>query len=38
MNIMDHTRVCGIIDRLQTLLDNDPDEFEMRVEDIEEII
>jgi hypothetical protein len=38
MNIMDHTKFCGIVDRLQNLLNNDPYEFEMVVDDIDEVI
>ena len=38
MNIMDHTKFCGIVDRLQNLLDNDPDEFEMVVYNIDQVV
>lgn len=38
MNIMDHGRMLGILDRLQSQLSNDPGEFERTLDYIEEVI
>jgi len=38
MNIMDNGRVGAILDRLQGRLDADPEEFELLLDSIEEVI
>lgn len=38
MNLMDHGRVLGILDRLQMQLTEDADEFERVLDRIEEVI
>jgi len=38
MNVMDHGRVGAIVDRLQERLNQDPEEFELLLDSIEEVI
>ncbi len=38
MNIMDHGRFCTVVDRLQDLLKQDPEEFERLLDIIEEVV
>lgn len=38
MNIMDHGRMLGILDQLQSQLSNDQSEFERTLDRIEEVL
>ncbi len=37
-NIMDHGRFCAIVDRMQERLKQDPEEFELLLDYIEELL